>query len=294
MPRPSKIEVSAINIRIPADKSRNYIDLINHLFEARIAIKVYGDNFIAITQFDKKTGLGVFSKYSEIDIDVNWFDLEDFGPAEPDKVDEVIIPENLRPNLSAFYFQLTDETHIITFESYSESKGLSARSVEKYFRAALKTEDISGIFGRVEADIVKSYGEVERIISLPQLKELEIIIRRPNPDDVSGDLAAQIEQQLSEENAEELRNKISTNNSDGLKPNEQTKRLAMIGAENGEVSGKSIVNGVQVGHTTEEKPEKIVDTYNKDEVDTRTMFLKLAKRMIDGIQKRRKSAMDSN
>ena len=34
----------------------------------------------------------MFSKYSEIDIDGDWFDLEDFGPAGPDKIDEVSIP----------------------------------------------------------------------------------------------------------------------------------------------------------------------------------------------------------
>jgi hypothetical protein len=287
MARPSKIEVSAINIRIPADKPRQYSELINRLFEARIAIKVYGDSFVAITSFNKGTGLGVFSKYSEIDIDGTWFDLEDFGPAEVEKVDEVSIPENLRPNHSAFYFELSEENHVLAFESYSESKGLSARSVEKYFGAALKHSSITDYYGRVEADIVKNYGEVERIIGLANLKELKIVIRRPNPDDVSGDLAAQIEERLSEQNGEEYVEITRSKDDDGLQPNERSKRLAMVGAENGEVSGKSVVNGVLTDHTTKEKPEKIVDTYNKDDVDTRTMFRKLSARMMDVIVKRR-------
>jgi len=287
MARPSKIEVSAINLRIPADKSRDYSDLINRLSQARIAIKVYGDSFVAITQFDKEAGLGVFSKYSEIDIDGTWFDLEDFGPAGADKVDEVSIPENLRPNLSSFYFELDEESHVLTYESYSESKGLSARLIEKYFGAALKHSSISNVFGRVEADVVKSYSEVERIIGLTYLKELKIVIRRPNPDDVSGTLAAQIEERLSEQNGEEYVEIIRSKDEDGLKPNERSQKLAIVGAENGVVSGKSIVNGVQVDHTTEEKPEKIVDTYNKDEIDTRTMFRRLARRMVEAIKQRR-------
>lgn len=287
MARLSKIEVSAINLRIPEDKPRVYHDLIEQLYLARIAIKVYGDSFVAITQFNRETGLGVLSKYSEIDIDGTWFDLEDFAPAGPEKVDEVSIPENLRPNLSAFFFELDENTHILTYESYSESKGLSARSVEKYFGAALKHASISKVFGRVEADVVKNYGEVERIIGLPYLKELKIVIRRPNPDDVSGRLAAQIEERLSEQNGEEYVEITRSKDDDGLKPNERSKKLAMVGAENGEVSGKSIVNGVQVDHTTKEKPEKIVDTYNKDEIDTRSMFRRLAARMVDAIKQRR-------
>ncbi|WP_421704519.1 DUF4747 family protein [Aliiroseovarius sp.] len=287
MPRPSKIEVSAVNLRIPADKPRDYVGLIEQLFEARIAIKVYGDSFIAITQFHKESGLGVFSKYSEIDIDGSWFDLEDFGPAEQGKVDEVSIPDNLRPNLSAFYFELSEEAHVLAFETYSESKGLSARSVEKYFGAALRHSSIVSKFGRVEADIVKSYGEVERIIGLPNLKELKIVIRRPNPDDISGDLAARIEDRLSEQNGEEYVEITRSKDDKGLKPNDRSKKLAIVGAENGEVTGKSIVNGVQVDHTTKEKPEKVVDTYNKDEVDTRTMFRKLAGRLVKAIKQRR-------
>lgn len=287
MPRPSKIEVSAINLRIPADKPRNYSDLISRIFDKRVAVKVYGDSFVAITQYNPDSGLGVFSKYSEIDIDGDWFDIEDFGPANPDKMDEVSIPETLRPNLSAFYFELDEESHVLSFESYSESKGLSARSVERYFKEALSDDAIVNEFGRVEADIVKSYSEVERIINLPNLKELKIVIRRPNPDDISGDLAGLIEERLREQNGEEYEEVTRSKDDDGLKPNERTKKLAIVGAENGEVTGKSIVNGVQVPHTTEEKPEKVVDSYLKEDVDTRTMFRKLAGRMIASIKQRR-------
>ncbi|PTW38808.1 DUF4747 family protein [Rhodovulum kholense] len=287
MPRPSKIEVSAINLRIPADKPRNYSDLIMRIFKRRVAVKVYGNSFVAITQFQPESGLGVLSKYSEIDIDGDWFDVVDFGPADPEKIGEVSIPETLRPNLSAFYFELDEESHVLSFESYSESKSLSARSVERYFKEALSDAAIVEEFGSVEADVVKSYGEVERIINLPNLKELRIVIRRPNPDDVSGDLAAIIEERLREQNGEEYEEVTRSKDDDGLKPNERTKKLAIVGAENGEVSGKSIVNGVQVPHTTEEKPEKVVDTYNKEEVDTRTMFRQLADRMIASIKQRR-------
>lgn len=54
MARQSKIEVSAINIRIPADKPRNYSDLISKIYERRVAAKVYGDSFLAITQYNPK------------------------------------------------------------------------------------------------------------------------------------------------------------------------------------------------------------------------------------------------
>lgn len=287
MPRPSKIEVSAINLRIPSDKARNYSNLITNIFNSKSAVKVYGDSFLAITQYHQDSGMGVFSKYSEIDIDGDWFDIEDFGPADPGKIDDVSIPETLRPNLSSFYFILDEETHVLSFESYSESKSLSARSVERYFKEILSRPEIFDEFGRVEADIVKNYEEVERIVDLPNLRELRIVIRRPNPDDISGDFATQIEERLRDQNGEEYEEVIRSKNADGLKPNERTRKLAFVGAENGEVSGKNTENGVQVTHTTSEKPEKIVDTYNKEEINTQIMFKKLANRMIDSIKRYR-------
>lgn len=287
MARLAKIEVSAINIRIPADKTRNYLHLINYIFLMRKAVKVYGNSFVAITSFDISTGWGIISKYSEIDVDGDWFDTDDFGHATPEKVGEFSIPETLRPNYSAFYFNFYEDLHLMVFETYSESKALSSRSIERYFQQIVTDRSLHDLFGRVEVDIVKSFGEIERILSLPRLKELRITIRRPNPDDLSGDLAEEIERRLREQNAEEYEEITRSKDDDGLAPNERTKRLASVGAENGEVSGKSIVNGVQVTHTTSEKPEKIVDTYSKDDISTREMFSRLSKRMAEEIRRRR-------
>nr|WP_281256096.1 DUF4747 family protein [Antarctobacter heliothermus] len=245
-----------------------------------------------MTQFNSESGLGVFSKYSEIDIDGDWFDLDDFGPAAPERLDEVSIPESLRPNFAAFYFKLDPDLHVLAFESYSESKGLSARSVEKYFKEALRKPRIVKKFGRVEADVVKSYGEVERIIQLEHLKELKLTIRRPNTDGVYGDLASEIEERLAEQNGEEYQEITRSKDEDGLSPNDRTKKLAIVAAENGEVSGKSIVNGVLVSHTTQQKPEKVVDTYNRDEVGTRNKFLQLARKILTVVRKRRSDLRD--
>jgi hypothetical protein len=292
MARLSKLEVSAINLRIPADRDRNYQNLIEALFKEQLAVKVYGNSFVAITQFHGESGIGVLSKYSEIDIDGDWFDLDDFGPAAPERMDEVSIPDSLRPNYAAFYFQLDPELHVLVFESYSESKGLSARSVEKYFKEALSKPSVVQQFGRVEADVVKSYGEVERIIQLEHLKELKLTIRRPNTDGVYGDLASEIEERLTEQNGEEYQEITRSKDEDGLNPNDRTKKLAIVAAENGEVSGKSIVNGVLVSHTTQQKPEKVVDTYNKDEVGTKNKFLQLATKILTAIRDRRSELRD--
>lgn len=287
MARPAKIEVSALNIRIPADKNRDYLALLSRISDLKIGIKVFGNTYVAISNFSTKNMMGVFSKYSEIDIDGDWFDVEDFGVASPEKVGEVLIPESLRPNHTAFYFMLDPDLHVIVFESYSESKSLSSKSVEKYFNKVLDHSSIQEKFGRVEADIVKSYVEVERILSLPDLKELRIIIRRPNPDDLSGGLAAIVEERLREQNGEEYEEVLRSKDGDGLAPNDRTKELSAVAAENGQVLARSLVNGVLVTHDTNEKPLKEVETYNSELEGTRTMFEKVSAKIIDVIKKAR-------
>ena len=178
----------------------------------------------------------------------NWFDVENFDIASEEDVKQINIPEYLRPNFSQFYFSLNSDLHVIAFELYSESKGLSSKSVQKYFDAILRRTEIRDRFGFVEADVIKSYGEVNRILSLPKLKELRFIIKRPNPDDVSGDLATDIEERLREQNAEKYEESISSRSEDGLSPNERSKKLASVAAENGQLSAKSVVNGVLRGH----------------------------------------------
>lgn len=287
MPRRAKTEVSAVNIRIQADHTRNYTALLESLARLKVGVKVFGDTYVAISSFDGSTGEGILSKYTEIDIDGDWFDIEDFDVATPDKIQDVSIPDNLRPNYAAFYFKVDPDLHVLAFETYSDSKGLSSRSVERYFREILSRSEIVENFGRIEADVVKNYSEIEKILHLPYLRELRLIIRRPNPDDVSGDLAAKIEERLREQNGEEYEEALKSKDEDGLRPNSRTKRLSLVAAENGQVAAKSIVNGVLVSHDTTEKPLKEVETFSRDETEAKFVFLTLADRIYNQIRRSR-------
>ncbi|WP_422357466.1 DUF4747 family protein [Qipengyuania flava] len=290
MARPPKIEVAAVNIRIPETHDRDYSALLGTLAELRRGVRVYGDSYLAISHFDPEQNVGVFSKYTEIDIDGEWFDLDDFDTAGPEKIDEINIPENLRPNHSQFYFKLSPELHVIAFSSYSSSKALSARSVERYFAEALRWTEVAERFGKVESDIVKSYGEVDRILELPELKQLHLIIRRPNSDDVGKSLADIIEERLREQNADQYEESLTATGSNDLDPNDRTKKLAHVAAENGQVHAKSIVNGVLVPQNTEESPLTEQTTYEADQGEL-PVFSGLAKTIFVKIEEARKALL---
>lgn len=280
MARISKLEVSAVNLRIPQDKERDYPALIQSLVAQRAAAKVHGETFVAITRYDPETGFGTISKYSEIDVDGDWFDIESFETADPSEVEKVTIPEKLRPNLSTFDFYLDSKMHILIFETYSVSKTLSAGSFNKYLTNVLSRAEVKSEFGKVECDIVKNIEEVDRILKLETLKELTILIKRPNPDGIPPDLASEIEEALVEQNAEELERRLKSKDSDGLKPNDRTRNLAFIAVDNGEVEAKALENGVLVRHSTKEKPFIETETYSRDEEVTSVIF----RRLVDRVQ----------
>ena len=275
MARDSKTEVAAINLRIPSDANRDYVGLIILLASLRRGVRVHGDTFVAIQSFNEATRIGTFSKYTEIDIGGDWFNLEKFSPASAEDKSSINIPDKLRPNHAAFYFKINNDLHTLAFELYSDSKGLSTRSVEQYFKYSLKWKEISSQFGDVQADIIKSYDEAESLLSLPKLKEIRFTIKRPNPDDIDNGLANFIEGILHEQNADEYEEVIKSRDKDSILPNDRSFKLAKVASENGKFSVKNLENGVLTTHSTDEIPLKEVVKHKSDE-SALNIFVRMA------------------
>ncbi len=289
MARDPKLEVGALNLRIPETHNRDYRALIRRIADLRRGVRVYGDSYVAIQLYlPEEDNLGVIAKYTEIDIDGDWFDLDDFDAATPEKLSEISIPDALRPNLARFYFQLFPDEHILVVSTYSESKSLSARSVLRYMKEAVSSPEIMREFGRVEVDVVQSFRGVEELLSMPHLKEVRLIIRRPNSDDLSKDLAAIIEERLRQQNGDEYEEAIRSKDSGDLEPNERTKKLGQVAAENGEVKTKSLVNGIITDHQAADQPLIEKTKYKPDESEM-AVFKSLADRIRDVIARVRRS-----
>lgn len=172
----------------------------------------------------------------------------------------------------------------MAFETYSESKGLSASSFEKYMKQIILSPEIRNNFGLVEADLIKDYQEVEKLLSLDNLKEVKITIRRPNPDDVGGDLARVIEERLREQNGDEYVELLRSKDAGALRPNDRTKKLASVAAENGQVQTRNVENGVMVTKDSSASPLIEVSTYSADEselVTFRSVIRKLFGRVTE-------------
>lgn len=293
MARDPKIEVSAVNLRIPESHERDYDALLVMLSELQKGVRVHGSTYFAIRYYDPVEHLGILSKYTEIDIDGDWFDIEDFDSAKPEKLEEINIPAGLKPNHYQFYFQLDPKLHVVAFSNYADARGLSIKSVGRYFKEVLTAEEVEERFGRVESDIVKSYDAVTRILALPDLKELRLIIRRPNSDDIGGGLARIIEERLREQKADEYEEILRAKGANSLDPNKRTEGLAVVAAENGQVKGKSLVNGVMRDADTSDQPLTETTTYKPD-VSEIVIFKDIARKLFQRVAAARASLLKAD
>lgn len=278
MARNFKVEVAAINIRIPEDKERDYETLIEIIARTRRGIPVYGDSHIVVSSFNKRENTGVISKYTEIDLSGDWFNQNSFDAATPEQLSEINIPTHLKPNHASFYFSLDPKEHVLAFTSYAGAKGLSPRAVEKFFKTAVTWKEVKDKFGRVEVDLIKDYGAVQDILNLPHLKELEFIIRPPNNDDIGSTLAAAIEETLREQNADEYEEKLKAKGKKNIKPNKRTRALGSVAAENGEFRAKNLEKGMKVSYNTADKPLREMETHTRDASDL-AVFRTIAKKV---------------
>lgn len=287
MARPAKTEVAALNIRIPSDHPRNYSELIQTIADLKRGISVHGDHFVAISSYFPDQRAGILSKYTEIDLDGDWFNIEDFEPADQKELDQINVPKNLKPNLSQFYFFIDENLHCVVFETYADSSSVSSRTIEKYFRLAVGIDEVVAKYGRVQVDVVKSYQEVERLLDLPDLKEIRFEIGRPNEDDLTTSLAAVIEERLAEQNSDTYIETLKSGAGKAITPNERSRALGTVAAENGRVYARSIENGLLKSHDTDETPLKEVDTFGPD-VGRLVKFKKLVEKILDRIRQARK------
>lgn len=252
MGRKQKFQAIVLSVRIPDDKNRNYAGLLKKIFDLRRSVEVYRGTGMALTSFNPATGQGTISKFSIIDLGGDWFDEKGFGPASEEDLKKISIPGNLKPNLVSKPFHIDSDEHLLSVMTYSAGSSISASQVEKFFRNVVSHTDILEEFGAVQIDIFKDSEEIAALLGIKTLKEIKIVISRPNH--IMAGLAADIEASLREENADELVRVIKSKDDGYLQPGQQTQALGLLAAENGSVAVRFEEDGTTATANSESKP----------------------------------------
>jgi hypothetical protein len=118
MARQRKVSVSAINVRIHPHDDARYLNLFHAAFELRRSIRVRGDTHFALSYLDSseinETGdiHGRLARFTNIDPDLPWFDFDRLDEADEDRLQEIRIPDTLKPNHTAFSFIFNVKSHV--------------------------------------------------------------------------------------------------------------------------------------------------------------------------------------
>jgi hypothetical protein len=114
-------------------------------------------------------------------------------------------------------------------------------------------------FGEVDVTVIPEANAVDRIFRIPELSRLEIIVLRPNPDDL-GEYEKEVFEKIDKQNARRYETALVKKRGRGsLKPDEDTRALADIAASNGYVKGHGRdAEGLLTDESTRDHPERRV------------------------------------
>ena len=101
------LAVSALNIRIHPQHSREaYESLLRALISLKRAVRVRGDQHYMITHVtkDKDIMFGEIASFTNIDPHEPWFDQATGAEATDKDVEQISIPEHLKPNYRSSSF----------------------------------------------------------------------------------------------------------------------------------------------------------------------------------------------
>lgn len=246
-----RMTLSAINIAIhphptPEVYERVFKRAAKYMKDRKQAIHVRGEQYATITYplrvkspySNGDAFAGDILKFTEIRLDGDWLDISTLESRSPDDVkDEISIPEELRPNLHRFAYAIFPDTHKIVFQVEIGDSKTSPNIIYNFFERLFNIKEIKGDADSIKLTIVPEKNKVEEILNIFQLKELKIILTKPNPDELD-DLDVEFEKHLEQENAESYTQSYKSEKDGKLTPSNRTRKIAKLASTNGEVWGK--------------------------------------------------------
>jgi len=232
--------------------------------------------------------LGTIARFTEISSDLPWFNSEKMDVADEDDVKTINIPEGLKPNYVAFYFYFDLASHTLVFEQKLGSLTVSPHIMSRYIGKLMADSRLTQKYGPIETTLISDVKALRDIINIPKLRELRILIQRPNPDDWD-DFDADIEKRLKEMNATSVELTYKTDRNESLKPDRSTLQLAESATRNGKVESKGFNdNNVPISQSSDEHPLLVSHTFEGDGDAGYAAFMKAAQILLEQTNRARR------
>ncbi|NMG04926.1 DUF4747 family protein [Azoarcus taiwanensis] len=164
MAREKKVGIGAVNITMHPHSPDLYAQLIKDAKKLKCFSRLSKDKaglIASVYYHDKSKGrssplTGDLYRFSDIDLEGNWFNTQTNQHAEENDLKGVSIPEHLKPNSSRFSYIFFPETHVLFYESYYDGHSLSNRSVLKLIEGSLNDPRLVQKYGVVDVTVIPS------------------------------------------------------------------------------------------------------------------------------------------
>ncbi|MFQ2387805.1 DUF4747 family protein [Aeromonas dhakensis] len=270
MARDKKLEYGALNITIHPHTPEKYIQLFIAARKLTSSAKLRGDQFGRIGTIHKlergqvEPGpiVGEIMKFTNIDIEGEWFNIDSRKIATQNDLSKINIPEHLKPNLSRFSFIFFPKEHILVYEGFYDGKTLTANLAEILFDKVLNHETLSNKFGQVLVSHIPEAGAIDRMLALKGITNLTLVTKRPNPDDLRT-TEKRVHDRLKKLNAVQEERILKAVTGNELLLDSELKLEAKVAAKNGIVEIKRYNHdGKKEEFSTKDHPMRRTEFYN--------------------------------
>ncbi|MDD2270977.1 MAG: DUF4747 family protein [Desulfuromonadaceae bacterium] len=285
-----KIRIVSLNITIQPHTPDMYVDLLRKAFKLKKPVRLRGSDYGMIGSLkynpESETVTGDIYKFLSIDLTKPWFNSKKLQKAEDEDLEELNIPDNLKPNLETFGYIFYPQGHHLFVETYSGGNTIGPQQLKRLFDILLSSPEILATYGHVDVTIEPTAESLDQILKIPSLSRLTIRVTRPNPDDLD-DLEEEVFSRMDEEHVSKEERVLTGIRGQSIEPSEATIKLARVAASNGYVKGHGQgVDNNPIEISTVKHPYIAEAVYDADVQLGSSVFYQEAESMWSSIKRR--------
>lgn len=271
MAKPRTIEIRQINISMHAPHSpQGYVDLFQKAYRLkRIATRGKSDGYLLGALYDTKNAVdknelqGEIYRFTNIDPNAPWFNTQTGKPAEDAETEQISIPGNLHPNLEHIPFIFRPKEHRFWYVSKDRKVTMGPSIAEVFLQQLFDEVSRKHDMPPVEVTVKPDEAAVEEVLSIHRITKIIFEFKRPNADD-AGDVEQRIMRRMEQRNINRIREEMTSNDPDGIEPDEEMKLEAQVAANNGHVEAKGYdAVGMSATESTRAKPAVYPEIVNE-------------------------------
>lgn len=285
MARAKKLTYGAVNITMHPHSPEKYVELFRMARKNSENINLRGDSYATLSFFypykkgqsENEPFEGEVLKFTDIDVEGDWFNIVKKDVASDEEKGKIVIPENLKPNVARFSFVFLPASHLLVYEMQDKSRNLTPRQMSSFITGIFSNEKIIKKFGKINVTILTEPESVQRMLALKGITCINMVTRRPNPDDLAS-AESIMQKRFKRIGVIEEDKTYKSERGQEIKPDVELKQDALIASRNGEVSIRRVNEfGLVEVHASSDTPLQRVEPYDPDVTSVTDLLLLRAK-----------------